>query len=91
MAADALPPGLDRLTALEFLYLKTQTPIQLPTTLSSLHTLHVLGEGFQEAQRAQQRWDWLAPLTRLHSLRIQGAGLRELPQEVAQLHLTRLR
>ena len=54
-AADVMPPGLGQLTQLEGLWIVTQMPLHLPTSLGqSLQGLNVIGKGFREEQRDQQ-------------------------------------
>lgn len=70
--ADVMPPGLERLTKLECLWIVTQTPLQLPTSLAAnLQGLHVIGRGFHEEQRQLLRWDWLGPFKLLRGMRLQ--------------------
>lgn len=49
-----------------------QAPLILPTSLSgSLEGIHVMARGLSEERRAAQRWDWLAPFSKLTSVRLQ--------------------
>ncbi|PRW58407.1 nuclear pore complex NUP50A-like isoform X1 [Chlorella sorokiniana] len=86
------PPGLGQLTNLRFLWLVHQVPLVLPTSLApTLEGLHVMARGFNEDTRWLQHWGWLQPFSRLNSMRVQGVGLTDLPQELLdKSQLTRL-
>ncbi|PSC76901.1 Leucine-rich repeat-containing 40 [Micractinium conductrix] len=88
----AMPPGLGALARLECLWVVVQWPLELPASLAgSLQGLHVMARGYREDEAERQRYDWLAPFSRLGSLRLQGLGMAELPPEIAAMcQLTRL-
>ncbi|KAL6778070.1 NUP50A [Auxenochlorella protothecoides x Auxenochlorella symbiontica] len=71
------PPGLDALTGLRTLYIDLAPPLALAPSLAGLRTLVMVGHAAPDAP--DQDWDWLAPFTKLRSLRIQGGGMRTLP------------
>ncbi|KAI7844570.1 hypothetical protein COHA_001928 [Chlorella ohadii] len=88
----AFPPGLGQLTNLRFLWLVHQVPLVLPTSLApTLEGLHVMARGFNEDTRWLQHWGWLQPFSHLNSMRLQGVGLTDLPDELLdKSQLTRL-
>ncbi|KAI3433428.1 hypothetical protein D9Q98_003243 [Chlorella vulgaris] len=88
----AVPLGLEQLTRLEVLWLVTECPLELPTSLAgTLEGLHVIGRTFKKELRHLQRWDWLQDFNQLRGLRLQGLGIAELPPEIAdKSQLTRL-
>jgi hypothetical protein len=89
------PECLSSLAGLETLYLECRPPLAVPATLTALQrlTLTWRGGGAAAPPRAPAPadWAWMAPLSRLVSLRLQGAGLTELPEPARRLSaLTRL-
>lgn len=64
--------GLEQLTRLEVLWLVTECPLELPTSLAgTLEGLHVIGRTFKKELRHLQRWDWLQDFNQLRGLRLQ--------------------
>jgi Leucine-rich repeat (LRR) protein len=89
------PECLSSLVGLETLYLECRPPLAVLATLTALQrlTLTWRGGGAAAPPRAPApaEWAWMAPLSRLVSLRLQGAGLTELPEPARHLSaLTRL-
>ena len=98
------------MSLLKTLYAEMRPPLTLPTSLTALERLALIGRGMPDvsvshnhphhhphhsalAAREQNHfsWQWLDPLTRLVSLRLQGGRMATLPPGIHHLRgLTRL-
>jgi hypothetical protein len=86
-----LPTTLGSLSALRTLYAEMRLPLRVPSGMTALERLLLVGRGSFDGSMPQVTWDWLDPLTRLVSLRLQGGGMSALPESVRTLtSLTRV-
>ena len=89
--AGAVPDVLGTLTGLETLYVEMCPPLEVPPTLTRLRLLLLAARGLAAPEGAPQRWDWLDALPVLCVLRLQGAKLTRLPEQVQRMSgLTRV-
>lgn len=79
--AGSLPTTLGSLSALRTLYAEMRPPLRVPSGMTALERLILVGRGVFDCSKPVS-WDWLNPLTRLISLRLQGGSMKALPESV---------
>lgn len=97
------PSSLAAITQLKTLYIEMLPPLRVPASLTALEKLVIVGRGappmsrqgsdgsFTSCEGGDDKMEWLGGMSNLVSLRLQGAGLRELPEAMQRLTgLTRL-